>query len=174
MIVYLIRHAQSEHNLLNDVRIFDPSITDLGREQCINASKKHNLAFNLLLASTSQRSLQTADLIFSDTPIHATDLLLECNTGVACNCRSELDLQKQRFPNIDFETYRVNPNAREITHADLAVRVNKFLNLLKSLKYNSVVCVTHANFIKAVVHQVTGVYNSTDVENCGIVTLNIQ
>ena len=75
MKIYLIRHAQAVHNITGNTALFDPDITDLGKQQCIN-KKEIYTDVNMVLSSTATRTLQTTSLLF-DIPVYATDLLLE-------------------------------------------------------------------------------------------------
>ncbi|KAL4882184.1 histidine phosphatase superfamily [Aspergillus karnatakaensis] len=65
--IHLIRHAQGEHSLPPYPEISDPSLTQVGRDQCLalrdaGVLKQENIS--LVTASPMIRTLQTAYLIF--------------------------------------------------------------------------------------------------------------
>lgn len=166
MKIYLIRHAQAVHNITGNTALFDPDITDLGKQQCIN-KKEIYTDVNMVLSSTATRTLQTTSLLF-DIPVYATDLLLEYNTGVNCNSRHCLNHQQSQYPNVDFTTYFVEALPKETTWADGEARAKKLVALLKEIKKDNIVLaiVSHANFIRNIMTLLSH-YNSEDLENCG-------
>jgi broad specificity phosphatase PhoE len=169
MRITLIRHAQSEHNVSGNCGLLDPAITELGVEQALKAVKPEH---DIIFCSTAQRALQTGSLMFDRASMMASDLFLECNTGVPCNTRKDLAVQKQQFPHVDFETYKVAPLPIEITHTDIHQRCLRILNLLRSLSYQKIVIITHANLIKALIYLFTGTYDNVDLENCGMISFD--
>lgn len=171
MRINFIRHAQSQHNLSGNCGLLDPEITELGVKQALNATKPD---YDIIFCSTAQRTLQTGSLMFDSAPMMASDLFLECNTGVPCNQRKDLAIQKAQFPHVDFETYKVDPLSIEITHNDLNHRCIRILDLLKSLSYQKIVVITHGNLIKALIYVLTGHYNNVDLENCGIISFDLN
>jgi len=156
MKIYFIRHAQAEHNVNHNINYFDPPITSLGQQQCQN--KKHLYKdVDVVLTSTSTRALQTTLTLFEEYKNkYATDLLLEYNTGVPCNCRHDLDIQKQRFATIDFDTYFVSPLNRESSWYDGECRAKQVIELLKKINKPVIAVVSHANFIRNIMVLLTG------------------
>jgi broad specificity phosphatase PhoE len=170
MNVYLIRHGEAEHNVTHNINQLDSPLTSLGIQQCQNNKVRYQDA-QLVLTSTATRALQTAkqlfdtndskkndkSYIFDNIPIYATDLLLEYNTGVPCNQRHSLDIQKSLYPDIDFDTYYVQPLSQELTWQDGEKRALQLINLLKTIKNNSTIAiVSHANFIRNIMQLLTG------------------
>lgn len=166
MKIYLIRHAQAIHNVTGNTGLLDPEITELGKQQCLNKREKY-LDVNMVISSTSTRTLQTTSLFFDDIPIYATDLLLEYNTGASCNCRNSLTQQKLLYPNIDFETFFVPELHKETTWIDGEARAKKVIDLLKKIKNDNIVLalVSHANFIRNIM-ALSLKYDSEELENC--------
>jgi broad specificity phosphatase PhoE len=114
---------------------------------------------------------KTASLLFPDKHIDicASDLLLEYNTGIACNCRHELTHQKELFPQIDFETYFVPPLSIETTWDHGAQRAAQMLNMLHQVKVKGYACigvVSHGNFIRNIMAQLNQT-NDDELTNCG-------
>ncbi len=150
MQVYFIRHAQAEHNVSGDYNILDPAITDKGIQQC---ELKHYPRMRLILCSTSQRAIQTAQLLFPNDKIYASGLFLEHNTGVPCNTPSPLSVQQQRFPQVDFDTYFCPPLPVETTFADGHRRAERIFEFLRQLQIKGdVAIISHANIIHALGH----------------------
>ena len=169
MKVYLIRHAEATHNVNNNYGIFDPQLTPKGIQQSKDKSTNNDLQYvNLVISSTAHRTLETAKYIFPNKSIYATDLLLEYNTGVNCNKRNELNIQKKRFSDVDFEKYRSDPLPIETHWNQGDERASKVMNILKEVKeegYQSVALVTHFNFMRHLFIALSGEDN-TNVANC--------
>jgi broad specificity phosphatase PhoE len=175
MKIYLIRHAQAEHNVNGNIGLFDPSITQFGKQQCNNKKHLYN-DVKIVISSTSTRALQTTELLFKDldVKVYATDILLEYNTGVACNKRNTIEHQKLKFDNIDFDTYLSPELSLETTWSDGETRAKKVIELLKTIDTPVVAIVSHANFIRNIMCAYNStMYNKEELENCGsyIITL---
>jgi len=175
MKIYLIRHAQVEHNVLNDIRILDPNLTATGCEQCLNNKDLYQDA-TMVLSSTSKRALMTATLLFDIKNLFATDLLLEYQTGVNCNKRNTLDIQKSTFPSYDFDTFKVDDIKQELSWQDGENRAKKVIELLHDIKkyFNPPVLavVSHANFIRNIITLLDG-YKQEELDNCKAYTITI-
>lgn len=174
MKVYLIRHAQAQHNVSGNTGHFDPEITELGRQQC--AENKHRYRdVNMILTSTATRTLQTTSQLFTNISVHATDLLLEYNTGASCNQRHDLTYQALKFPTVDFDTYLVPKLDKEVTWQDGEARAKKVIELLDKIKNNNIVLaiVSHANFIRNIITLLQG-YQKEELENCQAYIVTIR
>ncbi|KAF2021007.1 phosphoglycerate mutase family protein-like protein [Aaosphaeria arxii CBS 175.79] len=67
--IYLVRHAQGEHNATRNYTILDPLLTAKGKQQCQDLKKAfpfHN-EIDLVVASPLRRTVQTAALSFGPT-----------------------------------------------------------------------------------------------------------
>ncbi len=166
MKIYLIRHAQAVHNVTGNTGLLDPEITELGKQQCLR-KKENYLDVNMVLSSTSTRTLQTTSILFDNIPIFGTDLLLEYNTGASCNSRRSLNDKKSEFANVDFDTYLVSALQKETTWADGETRAKRVIDLLNKIKDNNIVLalVSHANFIRNIMALLSN-YNPQELENC--------
>lgn len=172
MKLYIIRHAQGEHNVRENYNIFDPELTIEGIKQCERASPWLQDC-QLIIASTSTRTLQTAHHLFRDKKIYATDLLLEYNTGIACNCRKSLETQRMCFSDIDFDRYLVDELKRETTWEDGVERSQRVIRMLNNInhlgsKVESVALVTHCNFAETLIHCLNG--KKVRLDNCQVYT----
>mmetsp|Transcript_56108 Transcript_56108/g.47305 ORF Transcript_56108/g.47305 Transcript_56108/m.47305 type:complete len:80 (-) Transcript_56108:341-580(-) len=74
MKVYFIRHGQAEHNVLKNnnlpfKHIFDPTLTKLGKEDCLNLNsqlKEQNIRFDVLITTAMSRAIETGLIVFKD------------------------------------------------------------------------------------------------------------
>ena len=164
MKIYLIRHAQAQHNVVNNTGLFDPEITELGKNQCQNTKNDYSDA-NIVLSSTSTRALQTTSFLFDNIPFFATDLLLEYNTGASCNSRHNLNHQKEKFPNINFDKYLTQELQIETTWQHGEERAKKVIELLKMFNEPVLAVVSHANFIRNIMALIKN-YDSNELDNC--------
>lgn len=182
---YLIRHGEALHNLADDVRLFDPELTEKGLEQCRECEARKLDDVGMVVSSTATRTLQTSLGIFGEdrgVPFYATDLLLEYNTGVACNKRYELEVQKERFSNVDFDKYKVKPLDIELTWNDGVVRAKRIVELLHKIKMDldnnmnnmnniAIAVVSHQNILRNVIFEMTG--NNISIPNCGYYVIEL-
>ncbi|KAF2650927.1 phosphoglycerate mutase family protein-like protein [Lophiostoma macrostomum CBS 122681] len=67
--LYLVRHAQGEHNATQDYTLPDPVLTEKGEDQCrkLQDSFLYHETIELVLASPLRRTIQTAALSFGPT-----------------------------------------------------------------------------------------------------------
>lgn len=147
MKLYIIRHAQATHNVAEDYQIFDPPLTEHGIQQAQNIQTNFN-NIDLVLTSTSIRTIQTAQNIFPKHKLYATDLLLEYNTGIPCNSRHPLDIQEKTFPDVDFHSYKVAPLQHETLWHHGVERSRRLISMLKQLNFSNVAIVSHYNFLR--------------------------
>ncbi|KAK9259525.1 histidine phosphatase superfamily, partial [Lipomyces tetrasporus] len=66
-IVYLVRHAEGEHNVNDSHHIRDALLTDKGKEQCFQLRDRfpYHDDISLVLASPLRRTIQTASYAFA-------------------------------------------------------------------------------------------------------------
>lgn len=171
MKIYLIRHAQAEHNVSGNTGLLDPKITELGKKQCSDNKEKYRDA-TMVLSSTSSRTLETSSLLFDNIPMFATDLLLEYQTGVSCNSREPLIWQKKVFPYFDFDTYSVPELQKETTWLDGENRVKRLLHMIKTIDTPVLAIISHANFIRNIMALLKN-YDPSELSNCHAYTINI-
>ena len=64
--IYVVRHAQGEHNVKRRHHLRDPHITELGREQCKQLREKfpYHDDISIVMASPLIRTIETASLCF--------------------------------------------------------------------------------------------------------------
>lgn len=152
--IIIYRHAQGHHNVPPcNYYIFDPSLTALGHEQ----ARKEHLAregkkTDIVLSSVSTRAIQTAQGIFPNNKIYATQLLVEYNTGIPCNNVLSSNDLRVAFPTVDFDMFYSHiPLNIEKTYEDGNRRARLVKNLIYGLAstgaYDTIAMVSHSNFI---------------------------
>ncbi|KAJ8124303.1 hypothetical protein O1611_g9337 [Lasiodiplodia mahajangana] len=110
----LIRHAEAEHNSTKNYSLHDPSLTELGREQCAELRKglmEDPLAqqAELIITSPMRRTIQTALatvdwLVEKGVKIQA-DAHWQENSAKPCDVGSEISKVAGEFPSkIDYST----------------------------------------------------------------------
>lgn len=172
MKIYLIRHAQAEHNVSSNTGILDPQLTLLGQQQCVNKKELYS-DVTMVLSSTATRTLQTSSLLFDrHIPFYATDLALEYQTGASCNNRKSISNQKQVFQYVNFETYLVPELNKETTWQHGEERAKKLIEMIKTIKTPVLAVVSHANFIRNIM-SLSSKPNSDELENCGSYILEL-
>jgi len=168
----LIRHGQSEFNVLYaktrvDPGIRDPHITELGRQQAAG-SVRHLREFNLrrIISSPYRRTLQTASIIAEalSLPICVDPQVGEIAASVG-EIGSPVSELSKTFGHVDFgdlpETWW--PETEEQHHID--ARSHGFRQKVRSIEdWPEVLVVTHWGFIRSM----TG----HDTKNCSIVRLD--
>ena len=167
--MYLLRHGQSEFNVIygktrRDPGIRDPKLTPLGKEQAINAAKSlEDLDIHKILCSPYRRAIETASIVsyhlkvdIKALPIIGEHAMFKCDIG------SPVSHLKKDFPHVDFsEVCPENwwPDTEEKTKS-LNHRCSEFRRLAKDYKTNTV-AVTHWGFIR----YLTNIRS----QNCGII-----
>ncbi|MDN6070411.1 MAG: histidine phosphatase family protein [Lactococcus plantarum] len=81
--IYLIRHGQTEWNLLKQMQgNMNSNLTYQGRTQAMALGNKlKSIKFNKIYTSSITRAIETSNLIFPDKMIHASDSLGEIAMG---------------------------------------------------------------------------------------------
>jgi broad specificity phosphatase PhoE len=154
----LIRHGQSEFNVVygetrQDPGIRDPKLTAMGRQQALQANKtlKPNPP-DQIVSSPYWRALETATIIadilhlpITVTPLIAERAMFDCDIGTTAS-RSQ-----REFPNVDFMTLDKEVWWRdgEEDLESLNLRCQQFRSHCKAGLYKDVIVVSHWGFIGA-------------------------
>ncbi|KAF9508648.1 hypothetical protein BS47DRAFT_1320584 [Hydnum rufescens UP504] len=164
-LIYLVRHAEGDHNVGNDSSIPDPSLTTLGKQQAehINKSTSHNIqnTADLLVSSPLIRTLQTTLIGFprlksrlerAGKPLIAVARLREvsnspCNLGKSRESLEKLD----EFRGIDFSFVEDDWNLKEGYFApeNILARVRWVRRWLRARPEQAIVVVAHGHFLRA-------------------------
>lgn len=161
----LVRHGQSEFNVIygatrRDPGIRDPGLTDLGRRQASEAAdllRAHGV--RRLIASPYARALETAELIAGalDLPVAVEPLVRErrafsCDVGTP---RSELG---RRWPGLDIAHLDEQwwPDAEE-SEDEVARRGADFRAAMQTVRdWAEIAVITHWGFIRGLTGQRLG------------------
>ncbi|MDP5274221.1 histidine phosphatase family protein [Chengkuizengella axinellae] len=88
MDIYLIRHGQTEANLLNKEKYtmftgqYESPLTIEGEEQALKLSRSiKNMKFDKVYSSDLSRAVRTAEIVFPKNNINQTPLLRERSLG---------------------------------------------------------------------------------------------
>ena len=170
--ITLIRHGEAEHNVTQDPGQFDPPLTSYGIKQCLLLrSQQVNSDVQLILSSTSKRTLDTAIYAFPGKKVYASDLFIECNSGDLCNTPQDRGTLQGLYPQVDFDTYGVEKLATEASLSDVTRRARRILHMLQNIEYDKIVLVTHQHTICAILTAL--VLKRHLLDNCGDITVAI-
>ncbi len=181
MKIYLIRHAQSEFNLVYDANkpdpmIYDAPLTGFGKKQAeLARANFEDLGITRVMVSPFTRTLQTASIIFG------ADYPLEVHAGVreqlsnSCDVGSDPATLSMAYPHLDFSAldsiwwHRGEVDERGISPEPHQVLLDRSVQFFDSLKFDdtqTLAIVTHGNFIHA----------QTDIhpENCEIFKFDLK
>ncbi|KAL7942881.1 phosphoglycerate mutase family protein [Trichoderma barbatum] len=119
-VIYLIRHAEAEHNITKDFSQRDPPLTPVGFEQASSLAKTfpEPSSIAVVLSSPLKRALQTTIAGFSHilalngvSDGHQNgsarliiDRDLQERSDLPCDMGSERAVLEETFPNLDFTT----------------------------------------------------------------------
>ncbi len=153
----LLRHGQSEFNVVysatgNDPGIPDPALTDEGRRQ-IAASARELAAGEVrrLVSSPYVRALESAEIVAGllDVPISVDARVCE-RYAFTCDIGTRRGELAARWPHLDFAHLddRWWPGEEE-TESELAARAAGFRTSVENWAGEGVVVVTHWGFIRA-------------------------
>ena len=147
-----IRHGEALHNVVGGVygtkvyeKFGDTTLTVKGMQQALEASAPE---VDVVLVSPLMRTLQTAAIMYPDTPMIALECLKEIpqHTEI-CNRRSSRSLLVRLFPKVDWsmitEEEQLWPE-----HISNALRKNQLQVFVKSIPQERVALVTHSSWLK--------------------------
>jgi len=157
MILYLLRHGQTDWNIKGRVQGWtDTLINDTGVEQArLAAQKLKRYDIETIYSSDLKRAKKTADIVsgYLDLPVHYTKRLREINFGKAEGVKKTDLIAK--FPHIspafndinNPERYEVRyPNGESI--GEVQQRFIKFVNKLSDEGCKNVLIVTHGMLVR--------------------------
>ncbi|KAH7345904.1 histidine phosphatase superfamily [Pyrenochaeta sp. MPI-SDFR-AT-0127] len=177
-IIYLVRHAESEHNVSKDFSQLDPSLTTLGYTQAAQlvTTFPHPDKVAAIISSPLRRTIQTSLTGFrhvldkryfdeasgsgvKDGIALSLDPDLQERSAMPCDTGSDRQSLKQEFLNLDLEQFNENWQVKSGRYAAddesvtlRAARVReKIKQLTLALRDNErkdIVIVTHGVFMK--------------------------
>jgi len=163
-----IRHGEALHNVVGakyGPKVYeqfgDTTLTTKGMQQALEA---HAPQVDVVLVSPLMRTLQTAAIMYPDTPTIALECLKEIpqHTEI-CNRRSSLSLLSRLFPKVDWsmitEEEQLWPE-----YISIALRKNQLREFVKSIPQQRVALVTHSSWLH---YYTTGsVEPETELKHC--------
>ncbi len=146
MIVYLIRHGQSESNVIGRYNSPDENLTEVGIKQAMDLRDiVKNIDYDIIISSPLIRALRTAQIInVKNKEIITDDRLAE---------RNHRSLIGKSFSITDrdemWNYYSKTIYADEERVPELCERIKEFLDELKTKNYSKVLIVSHSGVSKA-------------------------
>jgi broad specificity phosphatase PhoE len=172
-IVHLCRHGQGAHNVAaalygaaayKDVTLTDARLDATGRAQATALGarmREARLQVDVVLVSPMTRTLETATHMFrGDTraAMVAIEMCREAHGGHPCDQRRAVAALRPEFPHVDFSLVTTdadtwhNPDRRE-TVKEVAVRCDKFLDILRRRPERNIVVVSHGVFLETLLNR---------------------
>ena len=147
-----IRHGQALHNVVQPIygdeayeHFVDTTLTAKGMQQALNAEKPK---VDVVLVSPLMRALQTANIMYPQTPTIALECLKEYPQEIEiCNKRSSLSLLKKLFPKVNFNYILDEEQLWPNTSTTPEQNVSTFNNFVSSLDQEHIAVVTHSTWL---------------------------
>ena len=171
MVIYVVRHGQTDWNLENRWQgRSDIILNSTGVDQAMETKKRLAFVdFDICISSPLKRAAKTAEIISDGKcDIVYEDLLIErCfgkREGVVDNKKilRKLDYNlDENYGDLKFETFR-----------ELLKRAEKVLAKIKAMEEENILVVSHGEFLKALNYAIIGYDENTDfrdwhIKNCG-------
>lgn len=160
MLVYFVRHGESEGNKNNTHHTPEIPLSEKGRNQAkAIAGRLKDIRFDLIYASSMTRAAQTANIINNNlkAPIEYWEDITECKTPSEIRGKKIDDPKVVEIKKLIAKNYykRRWKYSDEETFDELNERAQKVLDHLKMRHKNQIVlCVSHSAFIRFVVAKV--------------------
>lgn len=172
MKIYFIRHGEALDDVENRYGGWaDYSLSPKGVEQARATGQKlkgRGVAAEAILTSPFQRAHQTAEELgkILNLPVETFVYLKERNTyGLLCGERK--DAAKEKYPELVAAYENDEPVWGYESYDFLLQRVRRLVELLPSLGYKTLICVTHGKLLKALLNDVIGGRGVEELEdNC--------
>ncbi len=154
MLVYIIRHGESENNLGKLwTGWYDAPLTELGMRQAETVGDTlRGIAFDKIYSSDLQRAEETAKAVIPNCEYESTELLREIKMGSLEN--QPLSVfgkdERQSYSQIGYAEFGGE------TQAGFLERISKFKKMLEALDCEAVAVFTHAGWLRAFLSQIIG------------------
>lgn len=158
--VYLIRHAEAQHNVEEEYDIPDAPLTEKGQHQAAQLLEKYpelteeGTKPQIVLVSPLTRTIQTAitGFKFKDPSTMIIPMAeLQERSSMPCDTGSELCVIRKKFPDLDFTHVPENWNCKQgewASHEEaLVARSDKLRNLLGERTEERIAIISHGSFI---------------------------
>ncbi len=172
MILYVVRHGQTEWNLKHLVQgISDIPLTDKGIEEAYKLQELvASLDIDVVISSPLERARKTAQIITNNKlPINTDDRIKERDWGM--NEGAEID----SVDTIDCWDVILNTNVQNIERIqDFMLRVSNFIEDIKvRYKDSKVLVVTHSAVIRVIHYMLGRIPDDGDLSKIDIPNLRI-
>lgn len=174
MKVYIVRHGQVPHNVLNQYNNQNEDLTEIGIKQAKELKEKiKGIEYNIIISSPLIRAKHTAEIINAkEKEIIIDNRLEERNPG-------SLSGQPLEVTNRE-EYWNYNTTIQYGTSENIELffeRVYNFLDELKTKEYQNVLIVAHSGVSKAFSGYFDGIQDSKflnrGLKNCEIKEYNL-
>lgn len=160
MLIYFVRHAESEGNKGGYHHLPETPLTDTGIKQAkVLAKRLRNLHFDLIYTSTHLRAKLTADIINEElkVPVEYWEDLVEMKTPTEIRGKKIEDEEVEKIKKIIRDKASTGDfrYSDEETPNEMIKRIDKVLKHLETKHGNqTVLCVSHCTAIKTVVARI--------------------
>jgi broad specificity phosphatase PhoE len=165
--VGIIRHGEALHNVQRGYPFPDPPLTPLGLEQA--SAITVGFKPDLVVASPTRRTIQTALVAFGSCPLEIWPDLRETYDGI-CQRGSPISVLQHEFPHLNFSECHEEWTYEEYSHEKAEKRAERVRRRVREHSARNIVLVTHRGFIGYLVerpkfgHCEIEVFNFTPVE----------
>ncbi|TSC63711.1 MAG: hypothetical protein G01um1014106_427 [Parcubacteria group bacterium Gr01-1014_106] len=156
MIVYFVRHGQSELNAQHVHQHPDTKLSETGLKQAeVVAKRFHSLAVDMIVSSTYERAKQTAGIIANaiQKPVEYSDLFVEIKRPSEIRGKHIQDPEVIKIKEL-METNAHDPSWRyadEESAHDLKTRSVSAIQYLHDLHKEHVLVVTHGGILRTMI-----------------------
>lgn len=180
--VYIIRHAEAEHNIFFRTHGYFPDIIDTKLTQNgINQCKQLDINnIDNIYVSPLYRTLQTASLLFPNNNYIALDELREIDFSHTCNTRSNKSELVNDFKNCNFDmitekdeiiiNYKNANNKKEYNDLIMNNNIKYIINLMNSNRDKTLVFVSHNDYLIKLLNNLN-INHITHLKNCEVIQL---
>ena len=168
-IVYGIRHAEAWHNILYEsfgVKAYsmfqDTTLTARGMQQAANANKPD---VEIVFVSPCMRTLQTASIMFPNTPKIALECLKEYpQENEICNQRSSKSFLQKCFSDINFNDLKTEHQEWPNTQRTPLENKKTIVSIINNRDESRIAVVSHSTWLK---YYINGDLNGDpELEHC--------
>jgi broad specificity phosphatase PhoE len=186
--IYLVRHGQSESNVLPVYQDPMSQLSELGKKQAPQLAKRvSKISHELIVSSTLPRALETATAIatYANADIVPSDHYIEIKKPSVINGKEWSDEQAKTIHEKWIEAlFDAHPRVMDSeNYVDVVARVDQSLKFLEERDEQSIIVVSHDFFLRAIIARVTlgdtltgkvfrNFYNRIKIENTGISTID--
>ncbi len=175
--IYFIRHGEAEHNVgykKDGIKAYSNPIyqhsrlTEWGSIQTQDCKNKLDDGIEEIYVSPLTRTLQTAEILFSNKDIICSEDIRELGYEHPCNQRKTKSQLQEEFPKISFDGLIVN-NDKFYIYGDDHDRFDSFYATLLNSKSKVIAVVSHESYILAFIKRKFPNYDIKSIDNCEII-----